>query len=217
MADMSNTGLHCSRKMSRQIEPSAYTLGWKSLVMNFTFGAMLGYSSVNERDRVKVPPSHTVPAGPKMMACHSKILLSTGVPLIPSGGSVLSVIKSFFRRRFAEDEELFDEDDCCVRCDSAQAGKAARETCIKRVNVGIEASASVERSKEAKWQHHDERASELSATTSEHAPFCAAWPSLTSCRSNSENWKSFVRRQGNRLRQPQLQLPLLMGRWRNCP
>jgi hypothetical protein len=202
IAEMSKTGLHCSFRMSRQMEPSAYTFGWNTLVMNLTLGATLGYllhapcarvhvcrfvrayvragnataakkrewqnhgtnhqehhagttilmrvkspprdrrhfasqgcalpvhrdaqrwnvrvktatySSVNVKESVNVPPSHTVPAGPKMMACHWKMSLPTGVPLMPSGGSVFRVMKSFFSRRLADEVTPFDdepEDDC---------------------------------------------------------------------------------------------------------
>jgi hypothetical protein len=43
IAEMSKTGLHCSLRMSRQMEPSAYTFGWNTRVMNLTLGATLGY------------------------------------------------------------------------------------------------------------------------------------------------------------------------------
>ena len=37
-----NAGLHCSFRMSRQIEPCEFTLGWYTLVLKFTLGGLNG-------------------------------------------------------------------------------------------------------------------------------------------------------------------------------
>jgi len=37
-----NAGLHCSFKISRQMLPWEFTLGWYTLVLKFTFGGLNG-------------------------------------------------------------------------------------------------------------------------------------------------------------------------------
>ncbi len=46
MAQTSYIGDQLFFNISKQIEPSLYTLGWNNLFLNFTLGALLGYSSV---------------------------------------------------------------------------------------------------------------------------------------------------------------------------
>ena len=47
IAETSYVGDHLFWRMSRQMPPSAYTLGWNILETNLTVGGLLGYSSVN--------------------------------------------------------------------------------------------------------------------------------------------------------------------------
>lgn len=63
--------------------PSLYIFGWNILVSNFTVGALRGYSSVNDNDNLKTPPSQWVSSGPKMIAFQSKMLSSYGIAVIP--------------------------------------------------------------------------------------------------------------------------------------
>ena len=63
MDDTSYVGLHLFCKISRQIPPSAYTLGWNIFVLNLTVGGLLGYSSVNSKVSRKVPSSKGVSIG----------------------------------------------------------------------------------------------------------------------------------------------------------
>lgn len=87
IAETSYVGLHRFCKMSRQMPPSAYTLGWNMWLTNRTVGGLLGYSSVNSIVSLKVPSSNGVSCGPKMTAFHIIMLLSVGAPLTPVGGS----------------------------------------------------------------------------------------------------------------------------------
>jgi len=70
-------------KISKQICPSLYILGWNIFVKNLTLGGLLGYSSVNSRDNLKIPPSHSVLSGPKITARHLKRESSSGVAVMP--------------------------------------------------------------------------------------------------------------------------------------
>lgn len=56
-------GLQRFCRMSRQIPPSAYTLGWNILLTNLTVGGLFGYSSVNSIVSLKVPSSNGVSCG----------------------------------------------------------------------------------------------------------------------------------------------------------
>lgn len=87
IAETSYVGLHLFCKMSKQIPPSAYTLGWNILETNLTVGGLLGYSSVNSIVNLKVPSSNGVSWGPNITAFQIMILLSVGAPDTPVGGS----------------------------------------------------------------------------------------------------------------------------------
>lgn len=63
MAQTSRIGVHCSFRMSRQMRPSLYTLGWKMGETNFTSGGLVGYSDVNVRLNMNEPPSQVVYSG----------------------------------------------------------------------------------------------------------------------------------------------------------
>jgi hypothetical protein len=124
-----------------------------------------------------VPPSHTVPAGPKMMACHWKMSLPTGVPLMPSGGSVLSVRKSFFSRRLADDVAPFDDgaedDDCRGRHERPHPRPSCSEVSPHRRHLLRLATkgASGMRARMNAFNAEKRR-----ATNPPNAPSCAAWP-----------------------------------------
>lgn len=87
MAETSYVGLHLFCRMSKQIPPSAYTLGWNILDTNRTVGGLLGYSSVNSMVSLNVPSSKGVSCGPNITAFQIIILLSVGAPDTPVGGS----------------------------------------------------------------------------------------------------------------------------------
>lgn len=63
IADTSYVGLQRFCSMSRQMPPSAYTLGWNILLTNRTVGGLFGYSSVNSIVSLKVPSSKGVSCG----------------------------------------------------------------------------------------------------------------------------------------------------------
>lgn len=91
IADTSYVGLHLFCKMSKQIPPSAYTLGWNMWLTNLTVGGLFGYSSVNSIVSLNVPSSKGVSCGPKITAFQIMMLLSVGAPLTPVGGSSCSL------------------------------------------------------------------------------------------------------------------------------
>ena len=67
-----------------------------------TLGGLFGYSSPNSKIREKVPPSQGVSSGPKITACHTMMLDSSGAALMPEGGSLVIFLKSRTRRWRAE-------------------------------------------------------------------------------------------------------------------
>jgi hypothetical protein len=77
-------------------------LGWYTLLTKRTFGGLLGYSSPNSKISEKVPPSQGVSSGPKITACQTMMLLSSGAALIPGAGSFVTRLKSRTRRWRAE-------------------------------------------------------------------------------------------------------------------
>jgi hypothetical protein len=118
--------------MSKQIDPSLYTFGWNILVTNFTTGALFGYSSLNAIVNLNVPPSHGVPSGPKITACHAMMFDSLGVPLIPAGGSVCKRLKSRIRRFLAGVLIAFAESN---QKEFANANQIVRRVSVSRAAV----------------------------------------------------------------------------------
>lgn len=59
--------------MSRQMPPSAYTLGWNILLTNLTVGGLFGYSSVNSIVSLKVPSSNGVSCGLKGEVKYNRV------------------------------------------------------------------------------------------------------------------------------------------------
>ena len=55
--------------------------------MNFTTGALFGYSSENSIESLKMPPSQIVPSGPNITAFHCIMFSARGHAFTPSGGS----------------------------------------------------------------------------------------------------------------------------------
>src|SRR3989338_9714226 len=104
-------GDHWFCRMSRQMEPSPYTLGWKMGVTNLMVGGLVGYSWSKRMSSWKMPPSHCVSSGPNMIACQWNSpwsSVSQGVALMPSGFSRSMSLKSFSNRLLASDSDLDD-------------------------------------------------------------------------------------------------------------
>jgi hypothetical protein len=58
--------------------------GWKTLVVKRTLGGLSGYWSQKVMRKLKMPPSHGVSVGPKIVAAHTKIFSSlSGAALAP--------------------------------------------------------------------------------------------------------------------------------------
>uniref|UniRef100_A0A1I8I777 Annexin n=1 Tax=Macrostomum lignano TaxID=282301 RepID=A0A1I8I777_9PLAT len=93
--------LHWFCRMSKQMEPSAYTFGWNMEVRNFTAGGLFGYSSVKVMLSLNTPPSNAVSSGPRMTAFHTMMFSSVGQAPTPGGGSFCIICRSFIRRRRA--------------------------------------------------------------------------------------------------------------------
>ena len=72
---------HWSFKMSKQIDPSGKTFGWKISVVNFMCGGLFGYSSLNDIFSSNIPPSYGVSSGPQIVACQKYKLFSSIGPL----------------------------------------------------------------------------------------------------------------------------------------
>jgi len=72
------------------------------LERNLTAGGLLGYSSVNSKSNLNVPPSQGVSSGPKMTACQAITLLSKGAACTPVGGSFCNLLKSLINLFLAD-------------------------------------------------------------------------------------------------------------------
>lgn len=83
-----NAGDHMSFSMSRQILPSLSMFGWKMRVRKRTLGATSGQFSGRNSSSLKMPPSQGEPGGPAITTWKQRQLASSGVALMPGGGSL---------------------------------------------------------------------------------------------------------------------------------
>lgn len=90
---LAGVGCQCKRMRTRHTQTSQRweqwktqhtPFGWNTFVVKRTLGGLSGYWSQKVMRKLKMPPSHGVSDGPKMVAAHTKIFSSpSGAALAP--------------------------------------------------------------------------------------------------------------------------------------